>query len=48
MSAGAAAAATAQSPADYDLTRTISPYLDRHLVIPLIDFLLGRKVRETR
>lgn len=28
--------------AQYDLTRTISKYLDRHLVLPLLEFLEAR------
>lgn len=29
---------------DYDLTRRVAPFLDVHLVIPLLEFLGPRKV----
>jgi len=30
--------------AEYDLTHVVSKYLDRHLVIPLLEFLQEKKV----
>lgn len=29
---------------DYDITRRVAPFLDVHLVIPLLEFLGPRKV----
>lgn len=32
--------------AEYELSRTLSKYLDRHLVFPLLEFLQGKGIYE--
>jgi hypothetical protein len=36
--------ATPTTP-NYDLTQTLAKYLDKHMVLPLLDFLHEKKVR---
>jgi translation initiation factor 3 subunit E len=33
--------------ASYDLTKKLSPYLDRHLILPLFDFLQAKEIHPT-
>jgi len=30
--------------AEYDLTKTMSPYFDRHLIFPLLEFICGKQI----
>jgi len=38
------AMASAATPESLDLTQTVGKYLDRHMMLPLLDFLAAKKV----